>query len=89
MLRAACRLYGPSVSAMGWMEGSTEPPKWNDTTPMAGAGKLGRFWLDCKRERKCGRPPYDRLLDNPVLRADYHAPHTQHERYISRMPYMG
>ena len=34
---------------------------------------VGAFWRDCKGKRKCNRSPYDRLLDNPVLRADYHA----------------
>ncbi len=55
------------------MEGRSERPKWNDSTPLAllcGA-KRGVFWDNCKRFRRCRRPPYDRLLDNHVLRADY------------------
>ena len=33
--------------------------------------KLFNGGFECRR--RCGRPPYDRLLNNPVLRADYHA----------------
>ena len=42
-----------------------------DQAELPGGGKLGLFWNNCKHNRMCGRPPYDRLLDNPVLRADY------------------
>ena len=42
-----------------------------DRAKLPGGGKIGYFWAHCKSERKCGRPPYDRLLTNPVLRADY------------------
>ena len=36
-----------------------------------GGPKVGTFWMHCKGGRRCRRPPYDRLLANPVLRADY------------------
>ena len=59
-------------SALAWMEGRTEPPKCRDETRLAGGGpKVGRFWNACKCERKCGRPPYDKLLSIPILKADY------------------
>ena len=53
------------------MEGRKEAPKARDITELPRGGKLGMFWRDCKCERRCGRPPYDRLLAHPVLRADY------------------
>ena len=53
------------------MESRERPPKQDDTTGLPGGGKLGWFWGNCKNERKCGRSPYDRLLTNPVLKADY------------------
>ena len=42
-----------------------------DSTLLPGGGRLGVFWDNCKHRRTCERPPYDRLLTNPVLRADY------------------
>ena len=57
---------------MDILRGRKRVPKCNDLTEPPGRGKLGRFWHNCKTRRKCGRPPYDRLLTNPVLRADYH-----------------
>ena len=53
------------------MTGRKGIPKAKDVTKLPGGSKLGRFWDNCKSERKCRRPPYDRLLVNPVLRADY------------------
>ena len=53
------------------MEGRAKAPKCSDTTELPGGGKLGIFWKECKSRRRCGRPPYDRLLTNPVLKADY------------------
>ena len=41
---------------------------------LEGGSRLGNFWDHCKSERRCSKPPYDRLLTNPVLRADYHSP---------------
>ena len=43
----------------------------DQTEQLPGGTKLGIFWMGCKNNRRCGRPPYDRLLTNPVLRADY------------------
>ena len=54
-----------------WMGDQAHPPKDNDRTILGGETKLGTFWRNCKCERRCGKPPYDRLLTNPVLRADY------------------
>ena len=34
--------------------------------------QLGLFWECCKKLRKCAEAPFDQLLNNPVLRADYH-----------------
>ena len=59
------------VSALRWMEGRANPPKYRNTTELFSGTKLGWFWGNCKSERRCGRPPYDRLLTNTVLRADY------------------
>ena len=53
------------------MEGRKAVPKQRDLTLLPGGGKLGVFWTNCKAKRKCRRQPYDRLLTNPVLRADY------------------
>ena len=59
--------------ALMLMEGRERAPKWRDTTELPDGSKLGWFWVNCKSKRTRGRPPYDRLLTNPVLRADYHA----------------
>ena len=59
--------------ALGWMEGRARPPKRGDKTRLPGGGPMvGPFWDKCRSQRKCTRPPYDRLLSNPVLKADYH-----------------
>ena len=54
------------------MRDRAHPPRNRDTTILEGGAKLGWFWSDCKRDKRCTRPPYDELLTNPVLRADYH-----------------
>ena len=53
------------------MKGKEIVPKHADTTLLPGGTMIGNFWRCCKAERKCGRPPYDWLLDNPALREDY------------------
>ena len=53
------------------MKGRNKAPTSRDPTPLPGGGKLGQFWDNCKRLMRCGRSPYDRLLSNSVLRADY------------------
>ena len=53
------------------MEGRESAPRARDPTVLPGEGKLGIFWMHCKGKRKCRRPPYNRLLTNVVLRADY------------------
>ena len=62
-------------SALKLMEGRERAPKKRDTTELPDGSKLGLFWMECKRLRRCGRSPYDRLLNNPVLRADYRTQH--------------
>ena len=59
------------TSAVRLMECRKQAPKFHDATKLPDVSKLGRFWADCKSLRRCGRPPYDRLLTNPFLRADY------------------
>ena len=61
------------MSVLVWMKGRNQAPISRGTVLLPGGGKLGLFWRNCKRWMKCGRPPYDRLLTNPVLRADYRA----------------
>ena len=46
--------------------------------------KLGHFWNNCKTRRRCGRPPYDRLLTNPVLRVDYRITVLRYERATTK-----
>ena len=76
-----CAGYGPSASALGWMGCRTRPPKMREQARLPGGGpKIGGFWACCKIERRCGRPPYDRLLTHPVLRADYHYHHSDTAR---------
>ena len=55
------------------MVGRQDPPKWKDTAELPDLGEInvGKFWDNCKSRRRCGRPPYDQLLINPVLKADY------------------
>ena len=55
------------------MVGRPEPPRWKDKAELPGLGevKVGTFWSECKVRRRCGKPPYDRLLNNPMLRMNY------------------
>ena len=55
-----------------FMADQTAPPKQGDQTVLEGGAMVGRFWTECKRDKRCTRPPYDELLTNPVLKADYH-----------------
>ena len=61
------------TSALKLMKGREKAPRFADTTVLPGGNNFGVFWQDCKSRRRCGRSPYDRLLINPVLRADYRA----------------
>ena len=55
------------------MRGQTHPPKKVNQTILDGGTKLGIFWNHCKRtKKKWTKPPYDRLLTNPVFKAHYH-----------------
>ena len=57
--------------ALRHMRDQTHPPKRSDQTVLEGGPKLGTFWAHCKSGRRCVKFPYDRLLTNSVLRADY------------------
>ena len=59
------------LPALRWMGNRGHLPKDRDQTTLAGGAKLGRFWGDCKSLKRCAKAPYNRLLTNPVLRADY------------------
>jgi hypothetical protein len=32
---------------------------------------VGSFWNDCKKDNRCVKPPYDKLLENLILKDDY------------------
>ena len=59
------------LPALRWMGGQAHPPKQRNQMVLEGGAKLGRFWAHCKSAKRCAYPHYDRLLTNPVLRADY------------------
>ena len=61
------------LPALRWVEDQTRPPKLNNQTMLEGGARLGKFWANCKSEKRCAKPPYDRLLANPVLKTDYRA----------------
>ena len=58
-------------AVLGWVEKRTTAPRQRETARLSSGTKLGFFWDDCKRARRCSRPPYDWLLSNPVLKTDY------------------
>ena len=58
--------------ALKWMRDQALPPTARDRTRLDSGPRLGPFWAHCKSENKCMRAPYDQLLTNPVLKADYH-----------------
>ena len=53
------------------MESREKAPNRADPTDLPGGGKLGCFWSECKCRKRCENFPYERLLTNSVLRADY------------------
>ena len=59
------------LPTLRWMGDRAHAPKSNDQTMLEDGARLGCFWSRCKYRKKCMKPPYDRLLTNPVLRADY------------------
>ena len=69
-------------SALAWMAYHQKPPKFKEKAELPGLGEVnvGMFWDDCKCKRRCGRKPYNRLLVNPVLRADYRSHAQRHKR---------
>ena len=58
-------------SALSWMENRDDPPTVGEQTRLDSGVRVGGFWHNCKSRQKCTKAPYDRLLSNPVLRADY------------------
>ena len=56
---------------MELMKGRARVPKKGDPTMLPGGGKLGLFWHCCKGRGRCEHSPYNRLLDNPLLKLDY------------------
>ena len=64
-------IYGMDLPALRWKANQPYPPKAKDHTMLDGGVKLGWFWSDCKHNKRGAKTPYDRLLTNPVLRADY------------------
>ena len=64
------------LSALRYMQDKPKSPKLFEVLALPGGGefKVGQFWRDCKRKRRCSGPPYARLLDNAVLGEDYRAP---------------
>ncbi len=76
--------YGPRRPALGWMQGRDAAPKMREAAERLSSGtNIGRFWNNCKSERRCRMRPYERLLTNPVLRADYRITVPRHERSIA------
>ena len=69
-LRRMWIIYGLELPSLRWMRNRSQPPPYRDETVLDGGAKLGNFWSDCKRRKRCAKYPYDRLLTNPVLRAD-------------------
>ena len=76
-------LRTPARSALLWMGTREGAPKRQETADLPGGSNTGNFWHDCKMLKRCGRPPYDRLLANPILRADYRTT-ARHERTMVR-----
>ena len=68
------------LPALRLMRGRVHPPRQKDTTILESGAKLGIFWSNCKRKRKCSEVGYNSLLTNPVLKADYRTT-SRHERY--------
>ena len=58
-------------------------PTVRDSIELPCGGKLGTFWTHCKSMRRCEKPPYDRLMTNPILRVDYRTSQ-RHERAIAK-----
>ncbi len=57
--------------ALRWMGKRIHLPNMRDPTVLEGVTRLGMFWNCCQTTKRCTKPPYDRLLTNPVLKADY------------------
>ena len=57
--------------ALRLMKDQTHPPAGRDSTILEGGATLGPFWDSCKRRKRCANSPCNRLLADPVLKADY------------------
>jgi superfamily II DNA or RNA helicase len=58
------------------MENRDAHPPRNKTLLFSDAVScVGTFWMTCKSHLRCDKPPYDKLLENTVLKKDY-------ERYL-------
>ena len=58
------------------MENQANPPRVSEKACLGGGARIGGFWHNSKRRHRCTRAPYDRLLCNAVLRADYRCAHS-------------
>ena len=60
------------------MEGRTKLIPCNDKELKFEDGSLmGSFWKDCEKKKRCENEPYNKLLENSILRQDY-------ERYCEK-----
>ena len=64
-------LWAEHLPALRLMRDRALAPRSTDPTLLEGGTKLGPFWRSCKRRKNCKKVPYDKLLTNPVLKADY------------------
>jgi superfamily II DNA or RNA helicase len=46
-------------------------PPQNNTLLFPDGDCMGKFWNICKNGLRCDKSPYDKLLENPVLKKDY------------------
>jgi superfamily II DNA or RNA helicase len=54
------------------MKNRDAPPPRNKTLFFSeGVDCMGSFWISCKFHQKCDRSPYDKLLENTVLKKEY------------------
>ena len=74
-----------TVPALKWMGDRTQPPRHRDPTRLDGGAKLGIFWKNCKCKQRCSEVPYNRLLINPVLKADYRTISWHEEFMVPRL----
>jgi hypothetical protein len=56
---------------MELMKDRNAPPPKNKTLLFSDDVCMGQFWNNCKSFLKCVKSPYDKLLENPVLKKEY------------------